>query len=123
MDTTKYKGILRTRRAMRKRKRTVGTAERPRLSVFRSARHIYSQLIDDSARKTLLSVSSKSKGVCDGLDAKANKTDVAVAVGSALGTKVKELGIERVRFDVGPYKFHGRVKALAEAVLKSGVKF
>jgi large subunit ribosomal protein L18 len=120
MDSMKYKRQLRRNRALRKRKKARGTAERPRLSVYRSARHIYVQLIDDAARHTLCSMSSQAKEVSNGGK---KKTEVAGAVGEKMGEKTKALGIERVRFDIGPYKYHGRVKALAEGFLKSGVAF
>ena len=121
MEHAEYKTKLKRKRALRKRKKARGTADRPRLAVFRSLKHFYCQLIDDSNHKTLASLSSLSEGVNvkDG----ANKTDVAVAVGEAFGAKTKDMGVERVRFDVGPYKFHGRVKAFAESFQKSGIKF
>ena len=121
MEQGRLKNKLREKRALRKRKKSRGTADRPRLTVFRSLKHFYCQLIDDANQRTLASLSSLSKDVeiKDG----ANKTDVAGAVGAAFGTKTRELGLERVRFDVGPYKFHGRVKAFAESFQKSGIKF
>ena len=120
MDPMKYKRQLRRTRALRKRKKARGSAERPRLSVFRSARHIYVQLIDDAAQRTLCGLCSLSKDVTNG---GGKKTEVAALVGVKMGEKVKSLGVERVRFDIGPYKYHGRVKALAEGFLKSGVTF
>jgi large subunit ribosomal protein L18 len=123
VENSKRKGLLRQRRAIRKRKKYHGTAERPRLSVSRSLKNIYTQLIDDAKRVTLLSVSSKTADVAAAIPPKTKKSAVATIVGTMLGEKTKSLGIKRVVFDIGPYKYHGRVKALAEGFLKSGVKF
>lgn len=123
MERTKDKVRLRHRRALRKRKKIFGTAARPRLNVFRSLGHIYTQLIDDGAQNTLFSLSSRSADIAPAIPPKTKKSAVAAIVGAKLGEKIKTLGIQRVYFDIGPYKYHGRVKALAEALLKSGVKF
>lgn len=108
----------RERRAMRVRKRVRGDAARPRLSVFRSHRHIYAQLIDDAVGRTLCA--SSSRVVCGeygGTVAHAQK------VGSDLAEKAKALSIGKIRFDRGHYRFHGRIKALAEAARKGGLEF
>ncbi len=110
-------------RHRRIRARVSGTAERPRLCVFRSLNHIYVQAIDDVAGKTLfsacsLSVEAEKKGGKNGA-----KVGEAEKVGSAIGTLAKEKGITEVVFDRGGYKYHGRVKAVAEAARKSGLKF
>lgn len=122
MDRMVYKHMLQRKRAMRKRKKITGTADRPRLTVYRSLSHIYTQLIDDINQVTLLSVSSAGKDIKAEVEGK-NKTAVAEAIGARLAELSKAKGIERVYFDVGPYKYHGRVKALAESVKKSGIRF
>lgn len=106
------------RRHKRLRKRVHGTHEQPRLAVFRSNQHIYAQLIDDVSKKTLASVSdlklaSKAKG----------KIETARAVGEALAHKAKEKKIAKVVFDRGGFKYHGRIRALAEGARKGGLKF
>ncbi|MCK6459968.1 MAG: 50S ribosomal protein L18 [Planctomycetes bacterium] len=108
----------RERRALRVRKRLRGDAERPRLSVFRSHRHIYAQLIDDGTGRTLCA--SSSRVVCG---AYGGTVEHAGKVGTDLAEKAKALAITKARFDRGRYRFHGRVKALAEAARKSGLEF
>jgi large subunit ribosomal protein L18 len=98
------------------RKRVSGTAERPRLAVFRSNRHIYAQLIDDVNGRTL--ASAGSVGVSDG-----DKSAVAKRVGADLATKAKAAGVTTVVFDRGGFRFHGRVKALADAAREGGLDF
>jgi large subunit ribosomal protein L18 len=98
-----------------------GTAERPRLAVFRSLNHIYAQIIDDAAGHTLASATDMEADVRTKRDGK--KSEVASLVGEALAKKAKEKGIEAVVFDRGGFKYHGRVKALAEAVRKGGLRF
>lgn len=93
-----------------------GTAERPRMTVFRSNKQIYVQLIDDLAGVTL--VSSSSKGIAEG-----NKTQIAAQVGEAIAKKALEAGITEVVFDRNGYLFHGRVKSLADAARNGGLKF
>lgn len=109
----------RTRRKLRIRKKANGSTERPRLSVFRSAKHIYAQLIDDGLGRTLLTVSSLHKEVTS--DGK--KTDTAKAVGAAVAKACKEKGIEKVVFDRNGFLYHGRVKALAEGAREAGLSF
>lgn len=108
----------RHRRALRVRKRVRGDEGRPRLSVFRSHKHIYAQLIDDAAGKTLCA--SSSRAVCGEYG---GRVEHAKQVGADLAEKAKALAIQKVRFDRGRYRFHGRVKALAEAARKSGLEF
>ena len=112
---TKQKVAGRIRRHRRVRKKVVGTAERPRLAVFRSNRHVYAQLIDDVAGRTLASASTLSNG--EGKDPKAR----AKAVGSALAAKAKEAGIERAVFDRGGFQYHGRVAAVADGAREAGL--
>lgn len=105
---------------MRIRKTIVGTAERPRVSVFRSNKEIYAQIIDDSKGITLLAASSREKALAS---FSGTKTEVATAVGKALAEKAAKAGIESVVFDRNGYLYHGRVKALAEGAREGGLKF
>ncbi len=100
------------------RSKLSGTASRPRLSVFRSNKNIYAQLIDDVSRRTLAAASSLE----DGLEA-ANPTEVGQQVGQHLAERAKAEGIEKVVFDRNGYRYHGRVKALAEGARKGGLQF
>lgn len=111
----------RARRKRRIRKKLSGSGERPRISVFRSAKHIYVQAIDDSKGATLATVSTLSEGVKGAVEG--NKTDEAKAVGAAIAKVLKEKGIEQVVFDRNGYLYHGRVKALAEGAREAGLKF
>lgn len=106
------------RRKNRTRAKITGTAERPRLAVFRSLKHIFVQLIDDQADKTLTSASDKEIK-----DTKGVKSDRAAALGKLVAEKAKAQGISKVVFDRGARLYHGRVKALAEAARKNGLKF
>jgi large subunit ribosomal protein L18 len=111
----------RERRKRRIRKKISGSGDRPRVSVFRSSKHIYVQAIDDSKGSTLATVSTLSTGVKDSLEG--NKTDEAKAVGAALAKVLKDKGIEQIIFDRNGYLYHGRVKALAEGAREAGLKF
>ncbi|HMQ22660.1 MAG TPA: 50S ribosomal protein L18 [Planctomycetota bacterium] len=112
----------RHRKRLHVRRRLRDNIDLPRLTVFRSAKNIYGQIIDDQGGITIVAASSRDKSLRDGLGGK-KKTDVATEVGKVLAARAKEKGIERVRFDRGFYKFHGRVKALAEAAREGGLKF
>jgi large subunit ribosomal protein L18 len=112
----------RLRRHRRVRRRVVGTPEKPRLNVFRSLKHIYAQVIDDRAGHTLVSASTVDPDVASELDGLA-KTDQARIVGKVLAQRALDEGIEQVVFDRGGYKYHGRVKALAEAAREGGLEF
>ncbi len=101
------------------RKSISGSKERPRLSVFRSNKQIYAQLIDDLSGATLVAASSKDGGI----DGKLKKTEQAAAVGKILGGKALTAGISTVTFDRGGYLYHGRVKALAEGAREAGLNF
>ena len=116
---TDYK---RKRRHMHIRNRLVGTAERPRVCVFRSINHIYAQIIDDSAGNTLVAASSQEQAGKGGA-AESAKIGVAAAVGKLVAERAKAQGITQVVFDRGGYKFHGRVKALADASREAGLVF
>ncbi|MGB5810186.1 MAG: 50S ribosomal protein L18 [Polyangiales bacterium] len=106
----------RARRQLRIRKKVQGTAERPRLSVFRSAKHIYAQVIDDVGGRTIAAASSVA--TTDG-----TKVDVAKSVGSTVAKACIDKGVEQVVFDRGGYRYHGRVRALAESAREAGLKF
>ena len=110
---------LRIVRHVRVRSKVTGTPERPRLCVFRSLRQIYAQVIDDTQGHTLVAASSLEAGA----DAKNPKASASIAVGTLLAERARAVGIEQVVFDRGGYKYHGRVKALAEASREGGLKF
>lgn len=113
------KSEKRNRIHLRIRKTISGTAERPRLCVFRSNKEIYAQLVDDLSGKTVLAASSRDKGIAgDG-----SKTEVAKLVGKAIAEKATKKGVEAVVFDRGGYLYHGRVKQLAEGAREGGLKF
>lgn len=113
---------LRIRRKRRVRKPLKSSAGKPRLSVFRSNKHVYCQIIDDAARKTLASASTVDKDVRGGIKASGN-ADAAAAIGKSIAEKAIAAGISEVSFDRGPYKYHGRVAALADAAREAGLKF
>ncbi len=115
------KQALRSRRRAAIRKKLRGSAERPRLVVFRSLKHIYAQIIDDSCGRTLVSASSRSKDIKIATGSK--KTEQGFQVGQKLGEKAIAAGISKIAFDRAGYKYHGRVKALAEGARKAGLDF
>ncbi|MBM3959515.1 MAG: 50S ribosomal protein L18 [SAR202 cluster bacterium] len=109
-------------RHRRVRKRVFGTPARPRLSVFRSNQHIYAQVIDDEAGKTLAAAST-ADGEMKPTVEKTKKTDAAARVGAVLAQRARAAGVSAVIFDRGGFKYHGRVKALADAARKEGLDF
>lgn len=113
---------LRLARHQRVRRRVAGTAERPRLAVFRSLSNIYAQVIDDQRGHTLVHASSTDAEVRSQLTGK-KKTEVAALVGRLVARRAKAQGIGKVVFDRGGYKYHGRVKALADAAREEGLEF
>ena len=117
----KFEAQARRRRRLRYRLRTRGGG-RVRLSVFRSGRHIYAQVIDDAQGRTLASASSLEKEMRDGLRTGADK-DAAVAVGKRVAERAVAAGVSEVVFDRGPYLYHGRGKALADAAREGGLQF
>ena len=120
-----YKKFHQSRRELRHtrlRKKLAGTQERPRLAVFRSNHHIYAQLIDDGAGRTLVAASTLDPDLKDQLPS-SGKIDSATVVGTSLAKKAKDAGVTRVVFDRGGYAYHGRVKALAEAAREVGLEF
>lgn len=114
--------VARQKRQARVRKKVQGTGERPRLCVFRSAAHIYAQIIDDEKGATIAAVSTLSPGLKDGLGG-LKKADAAKAVGKAIAEAAKSQGCNRVVFDRNGFLYHGRVKALSEGAREGGLEF
>ena len=119
----KSKKDARIRRKYGVRKNVFGTPERPRLSVFRSNKHIYAQIIDDVAGLTLAAMSTKCKALSEGLGTKTGNKKAAQAVGAALAKQAIQVGIKCVKFDRDGFRYHGRVKALADAAREAGLVF
>ncbi|MCF2221828.1 50S ribosomal protein L18 [Chryseobacterium sp. PS-8] len=117
MALSKLEKRIRIKR--RVRGKISGSSELPRLSVYKSNKEIYAQLIDDNSGKTLASASSREKGV----DANGTKTEVSTAVGKAIAAKAIAAGIENIVFDRNGFVYHGRVKALADGAREGGLKF
>ncbi len=118
--TTNREQLKKQKHALRKnrvRKTIAGKTDRPRLAIFRSITHIYAQVIDDKAGKTLAAASSLE------IKDKAAKSDLSAKVGAAIAEKAKAAGVTAVVFDRGGYRYHGRVKALAEAAREAGLQF
>ncbi len=114
--------IARKRRHARVRARITGTAERPRLNVFRSLEHIYAQVIDDTAGHTLAAASTIDRDLREKIEGK-TKSEAAKLVGALVAERAQKVGIKKVVFDRGGYRYHGRVKALAEAAREAGLEF
>lgn len=119
MDRSKDRVVARGRIRARIRSTVVGTSERPRLAVFRSLKHIYAQVIDDTAGKTLASASTRDKDAAT----KGANAAAAKALGALIAKKAKDKGITRVVFDRGGYLYHGNIKALADAARENGLQF
>ncbi len=122
MKASTRKDIRRLRRKRHVRKRVTGTPDRPRLTVSRSHKNIYAQIVDDTVGRTLVAASTREKPLRERLTAGGNRA-AAEVVGSALAAKAVEAGIRKVVFDRNGYPFHGRVKELAEAARKGGLEF
>ena len=118
--TATLRRTSRTRRHLRVRKKVSGSTARPRLVVFRSTRHIYVQVVDDAAARTLVSASTLDDGV-RGSDG--DKKSLAAAVGRLVAERAKAAGIDKVVFDRGGYRYHGRIAALADAAREGGLDF
>ncbi len=120
MDRIELKSQRRRRRRKGIRRRIIGTPQRPRLAVFRSLQHIYAQVIDDLSGTTLAAASTRDKKqpVSPG-----GNRDAAAKVGQAVADRAKKAGVERVVFDRGGRRYHGRIKALADAAREAGLKF
>jgi len=123
MDRTQRKSIQRTRRHRRVRKKIVGVPDRPRLCVFRSAKHMYVQAVDDTQGKTLAAASTLKIGKVAADKKLGRKSAAAREVGKILAETLKEKGITKVRFDRGGYQYHGRVAALADGARSAGLEF
>ena len=118
MAVTKNERRLKIRRSIRKV--VSGTEARPRLSVFRSNKEIYAQVVDDVTGKTIAAASSRDKDISS---AKGTKIEIAALVGKAVGEKALKAGVDTISFDRGGYLYHGRVKSLADAAREAGLKF
>jgi len=119
----KDRKTLRNRRHKRIRRKIYGTADVPRLCVFKSSRHIYAQIIDDTAGKTMFAASSLTPEIREDVGKKDSKTERAKAVGEYLGRVSMAGGLKKVVFDRGGYPFHGRVKFLADGLKEKGLEF
>jgi large subunit ribosomal protein L18 len=122
MEKTAQKEVARKRRHRRVRKRVVGISQRPRFNVFRSLKHIYAQVIDDTRGHTLAAASTLDPELRDKVKG-LTKTEQAKLVGGLLAKRALERGVKEVAFDRGGYKYHGRVKSLAEAAREEGLEF
>jgi large subunit ribosomal protein L18 len=123
MDKSREKRERRERSHLRIRQKVRGTAERPRLSVFKSGRYIYAQLINDDAGHTLAQASSREPGIAKKAEGSANTRSAAKLVGEAVAERARERGVGKVVFDRGGYLYHGRVKELAEGARAKGLEF
>lgn len=121
MAKTNPRTVARAKRVRRIRKKIIGTSAKPRLRVFKSNKHIYAQIIDDSAGRTLVAMSTMDKEFAAGEET--NKSGDAKVVGQKIAERAKAAGIEQVVFDRGGYLYHGRVKALSEGAREGGLKF
>ncbi len=119
----KAKRMRRQRAHSRIRSRVTGTAERPRLSVYKSLRYLYAQLIDDQNGVTLAHASSREADLQSGLDASSGSTEAAKAVGKLIAERGKDKGVESVVFDRGGFIYHGKIRAIAEGAREVGLKF
>ena len=122
MVSKKSRSEIRRKKHMKLRNRFSGTAERPRLAVFRSNNHMYAQIIDDTVGKTLVSASTTQKEVKAELE-KTNNVDAAAYLGTVIAKRAIEAGIKEVVFDRGGFIYHGKVKALADAAREAGLEF
>ncbi len=122
MGSPQRREQLRLKRKKRIRKKVLGTPERPRLSVFRSSKHIYAQVIDDTKGRTLASASTMEPEVREGGKFE-SKTAAANYIGKKVGERALEKGIESIVFDRGGFKYHGRVKAVSEGAREAGLHF
>jgi len=122
MVNKKARKDVRVKKHMRIRNRFSGTAERPRLAVFRSNNHMYAQIIDDTVGNTLVSASTVEKSVRDELE-KTNNVDAAAYLGTVIAKRAIEKGIKEVVFDRGGFIYHGKIAALADAAREAGLEF
>jgi large subunit ribosomal protein L18 len=122
MGTENRKQLARAKRQRRVRKKVKGTPERPRLSVFRSAKHIYAQIIDDTEGRTLVACASTEEAF-KSLGNPENKCGAATTVGKMIAERAKEKGIKQVVFDRNGFLYHGRIKAVSDGAREAGLKF
>lgn len=122
MNVATKRRQARLKRQARVRRKVAGTVERPRLCIFRSAKHIYAQIIEDATGKTLVSASTLSKEIAEGLEASGNVA-AARAVGSVVAKKALAKDIKEVVFDRNGFLYHGRIKGLADAAREAGLSF
>jgi large subunit ribosomal protein L18 len=122
MDSNKKKYLARKQRQRRGRAKISGTSQRPRLNIYRSLTNVYAQVIDDVAGKTLAAASTIDKEVATQLEGK-SKVEAARLVGKIVAERAKSAGIEKVVFDRGGYRYHGRVAAVAEGAREAGLEF
>lgn len=123
MDKRKRKVNNRLRKKFRVRKKISGTSVRPRLTVYKSLKHVYAQIIDDTSGKTLVSASSLSKEIADQVKGSESRSDLCKHVGNLIAKKAAENKITTVVFDRNGYRYHGLVKSLAESAREAGLKF
>jgi large subunit ribosomal protein L18 len=122
MSTETDRKVARGRRHLRVRRKVVGTAERPRLCVYKSLRHLYVQVVDDTAGKTLASASSRETALAEGL--KSTKgAEAAAVIGKTVAERALAAGLTQVVFDRAGWPYHGKIKLLAEAAREAGLKF
>lgn len=119
----KHRNDRRARTRRRIRGRIHGTADRPRLCVKKSLRYVYVQLIDDEAGRTLAQANSAEKDILESLEGSGSGVDAAKAVGEAIAERAKAQGVDTVVFDRGTYRYHGKVKTLADAAREKGLRF
>ena len=123
MEAAKKRIQVRKRKKMHIRKKLSGTADCPRVSVFRSARHIYAQAIDDDVGKTITSVSSLEKDTKEKIEGYTGNKKAASIAGKVFGEKLKKKGVTKIVFDRNGFLYHGRIKSLADAIRETGIKF
>ena len=123
MNAAKKRILARVRNKAHVRKKISGSSDRPRVSVFRSANHIYGQAIDDIKAITLVAVSSLEKEVKEQIKGHSGNKSAAQLVGKALGEKLKAKGLDSIVFDRNGYLYHGRVKSFADGIREAGIKF
>ena len=123
MNRIELKSKRYARRNRRVRKNITGTSERPRLTIYRSAEHIYAQIIDDSTARTLASASTTDREVKEKLGGEMSKTDKCKIVGTVLAERAKTANVSTVAFDRNGFLYHGRIKALADAAREGGLDF
>ena len=123
MNISNKRLLSRIKKKARVRKKITGIAEKPRLTVFRSSKHIYAQVVDDSSGKTIVSCSTLDKEIASSIKTYTGNKESATLVGKKIAERLKDKGISNIVFDRNGYIYHGRVKSLAEAAREEGIKF